>query len=115
MVLMVAGSIASLKVAAIFVLIATPVAAFAGSVELTVGGVVASSSRIREYILEGRVGAARALLGRPFDLDGVVVKGDGRGRSIGRGSRVTGYARRGERTEEQARCHPPDATHERKL
>lgn len=50
---------------------------------VTVGGVVASSSRIREYILEGRVGAARALLGRPFDLDGVVVKGDGRGQSIG--------------------------------
>ena len=50
---------------------------------LTVGGVVASSSRIREYILEGRVGAAQALLGRAFDLDGVVVKGDGRGRSIG--------------------------------
>jgi len=50
---------------------------------VTVNGVVASSSRIREYILEGRVGAARALLGRPFDLDGVVVKGDGRGRSIG--------------------------------
>ncbi|HUM12285.1 MAG TPA: bifunctional riboflavin kinase/FAD synthetase [Myxococcaceae bacterium] len=50
---------------------------------VTVGGVVASSSRIREYILEGRVGAARALLGRPFDLDGAVVKGDGRGRSIG--------------------------------
>jgi len=50
---------------------------------VTVNGVVASSSRVREYILEGRVGAARALLGRPFDLDGVVVKGDGRGRSIG--------------------------------
>lgn len=50
---------------------------------VTVNGVVASSSRIREYILEGRVGAARALLGRGFDLDGVVVKGDGRGRSIG--------------------------------
>jgi len=50
---------------------------------VTLGGVVASSSRIREYILEGRVGAARALLGRAFDLDGVVVKGDGRGRSIG--------------------------------
>src|SRR5262249_56720256 len=50
---------------------------------VTVEGVVASSSRIREYILEGRVGAARALLGRPFDLDGVVVKGDGRGRGLG--------------------------------
>jgi riboflavin kinase/FMN adenylyltransferase len=50
---------------------------------VTVEGVVVSSSRIREYILEGRVGAARALLGRPFDLDGLVVKGEGRGRGIG--------------------------------
>ncbi|RYZ34494.1 MAG: bifunctional riboflavin kinase/FAD synthetase [Myxococcaceae bacterium] len=48
-----------------------------------VDGVVASSSRIREYILEGRVGAARRLLGRPFDLDGTVVAGAGRGRTIG--------------------------------
>lgn len=48
-----------------------------------VDGVVASSSRIREYILEGRVGAARRLLGRPFDLDGTVVSGAGRGRTIG--------------------------------
>ena len=50
---------------------------------VTVEGVVASSSRIREYLLEGRVSAARALLGRPFDLDGVVVRGDGRGRTLG--------------------------------
>ena len=50
---------------------------------VTVEGVVASSSRIREYLLEGRVAAARALLGRPFDLDGVVVRGDGRGRTLG--------------------------------
>lgn len=50
---------------------------------LTVEGVVASSSRIREYLLEGRVAAARQLLGRSFDLDGAVVKGDGRGRTIG--------------------------------
>src|SRR5215472_1681810 len=42
---------------------------------LTVGGVVASSSRIREYILEGRVGAARALLARPSDLDGAAEAG----------------------------------------
>ncbi|MCY1035614.1 bifunctional riboflavin kinase/FAD synthetase [Corallococcus sp. BB11-1] len=48
-----------------------------------VDGVVASSSRIREYILEGRVSAARRLLGRPFDLDGTVVAGAGRGRTIG--------------------------------
>jgi riboflavin kinase/FMN adenylyltransferase len=50
---------------------------------VTVEGVVASSSRIREYLLEGRVSAARALLGRPFDLDGVVVRGAGRGRTLG--------------------------------
>jgi len=50
---------------------------------LTVEGVVASSSRIREYLLEGRVSAARALLGRSFDLDGVVVRGAGRGQTLG--------------------------------
>lgn len=50
---------------------------------VTVDGVVASSSKIREYILEGRVSAARRLLGRSFDLDGAVVPGQGRGRGIG--------------------------------
>ena len=50
---------------------------------VTVDGVVVSSSRIREYVLEGRVGAARRLLGRWFDLQGVVVRGQGRGRQIG--------------------------------
>jgi riboflavin kinase / FMN adenylyltransferase len=50
---------------------------------VTVDGVVASSSRIREYILEGRVGAAWRLLGRPFDLDGTVIPGAGRGRGLG--------------------------------
>lgn len=50
---------------------------------VTVDGVVASSSRIREYILEGRVSAARRLLGRCFDLDGRIVAGKGRGRTIG--------------------------------
>jgi riboflavin kinase/FMN adenylyltransferase len=50
---------------------------------VSVDGVVVSSSKIREYILEGRVGAARRLLGRYLDLDGTVVAGQGRGRSIG--------------------------------
>lgn len=50
---------------------------------VTVDGVLVSSSRVREYVLEGRVGAAALLLGRPFDLDGVVVPGAGRGRTIG--------------------------------
>ena len=51
--------------------------------QVSVNGVVVHSSNIREYILEGRVDAARALLGRWFDLDGVVVTGQGRGRGIG--------------------------------
>jgi len=50
---------------------------------VTVDGVVASSSKIREYILEGRVSSARRLLGRHFDLDGTVIPGQGRGRGIG--------------------------------
>jgi riboflavin kinase/FMN adenylyltransferase len=50
---------------------------------VAVDGVVASSSKVREYILEGRVSAAHRLLGRPFDLDGTVVRGAGRGRGIG--------------------------------
>ncbi|HYI00164.1 bifunctional riboflavin kinase/FAD synthetase [Hyalangium sp.] len=50
---------------------------------VAVDGVVASSSKVREYILEGRVSAAHRLLGRPFDLDGTVVPGAGRGRGIG--------------------------------
>jgi riboflavin kinase/FMN adenylyltransferase len=50
---------------------------------VTVDGVVVSSSRVREYVLEGRVAAAQRLLGRFFDLDGTVVPGQGRGRTIG--------------------------------
>jgi riboflavin kinase/FMN adenylyltransferase len=50
---------------------------------VAVEGVVASSTKIREYILEGRVAAARKLLGRWFDLDGRVVPGAGRGKGIG--------------------------------
>ena len=50
---------------------------------VTVDGVVVSSSKVREYILEGRVEAAKLLLGRSFDLDGKVVPGAGRGRTIG--------------------------------
>lgn len=48
-----------------------------------VDGVVVSSTKVREYVLEGRVSAAHRLLGRYFDLDGIVVRGQGRGRKIG--------------------------------
>lgn len=50
---------------------------------VTVAGVVVSSTRIREFVAEGRVDAAAALLGRPFDLEGEVTRGMGRGRGIG--------------------------------
>jgi riboflavin kinase / FMN adenylyltransferase len=50
---------------------------------VTVDGVVVSSSKVREYVLEGRVVAAHRLLGRYFDLEGTVVPGAGRGRTIG--------------------------------
>lgn len=50
---------------------------------VTLDGVVVSSSVVRTYVLEGRVEAAARLLGRPFDLDGTIVPGAGRGRTIG--------------------------------
>ena len=49
----------------------------------TIGGEPVTSSRVREAILGGDLETARALLGRPFDLDGRVVKGAGRGRDLG--------------------------------
>jgi riboflavin kinase/FMN adenylyltransferase len=50
---------------------------------VTVDGLVASSTKVREFVLEGNVEGARALLARDFDVDGVVVRGAGRGRTIG--------------------------------
>jgi riboflavin kinase/FMN adenylyltransferase len=44
---------------------------------------VISSSRIRRLIGEGRVDEAAELLGRPYAIEGVVVRGDGRGRTLG--------------------------------
>lgn len=42
-----------------------------------------SSSRVREALARGAVASARDLLGRDFFVDGRVVRGDGRGRTIG--------------------------------
>ena len=50
---------------------------------VVVNDVVVSSSKICEYILEGHMEAAATLLGRPFDMDGTVVRGAGLGRRIG--------------------------------
>ena len=46
-------------------------------------GTPVSSSRIRTALAEGRVEEAAVLLGRPYFLDGRVVGGEGRGRTIG--------------------------------
>ena len=42
-----------------------------------------SSTRIRNALLEGDVETARAGLGRPYSLRGLVVRGDQRGRALG--------------------------------
>ena len=46
-------------------------------------GLVASSTKIREFLLEGLVDAAAQLLARPYDVDGVAVRGAGLGRTLG--------------------------------
>ncbi|MBC8132460.1 MAG: bifunctional riboflavin kinase/FAD synthetase [Deltaproteobacteria bacterium] len=50
---------------------------------VSVHGLTCSSTKVREFALEGRVEGAEVLLGRPFELTGVVTKGAGRGRGIG--------------------------------
>jgi riboflavin kinase / FMN adenylyltransferase len=44
---------------------------------------VVSSTRVRRLVSEGRVDEAGALLGHQYFVDGIVVAGDARGRSIG--------------------------------
>ena len=46
------------------------------------GGVI-SSTAIRQAIADGDLRAAAAMLGRPFSLLGTVVRGEGRGRTLG--------------------------------
>jgi riboflavin kinase/FMN adenylyltransferase len=50
---------------------------------VVIEGMVVSSTRVREFLLEGNVDGAAILLGRPFAITGTVVKGDQRGRTIG--------------------------------
>lgn len=42
-----------------------------------------SSSRVRRVLTEGNAELARVLLGRPFDIDGRVVRGAARGKDLG--------------------------------
>ncbi|HQZ81906.1 MAG TPA: bifunctional riboflavin kinase/FAD synthetase [Pyrinomonadaceae bacterium] len=51
--------------------------------EVRIRGRRISSSQIREDLLEGRINLARRMLGRPYGVEGVVVRGEQRGRTIG--------------------------------
>lgn len=51
--------------------------------EVATGDGVVSSTRIRRAIEEGRVEEAAGLLGRPFSLEGVIVRGDRMGKRLG--------------------------------
>ncbi len=50
---------------------------------VAVDGMVASSTKVRELLLEGQVAGAAELLGRFHDVEGVVERGAGRGRAFG--------------------------------
>jgi len=50
---------------------------------VTVDGLTVSSTKVREFLLEGNVEGAALLLGRPHDVDGVVQRGAGMGRKLG--------------------------------
>lgn len=46
-------------------------------------GKIVSSSLIRERVISGKIDEVEELLARPFHLEGVVIKGEGRGKKIG--------------------------------
>lgn len=51
--------------------------------EVTLRGRRVSSSAIRELLREGRTNLARRMLGRPYGVEGVIIRGDRRGHTIG--------------------------------
>jgi riboflavin kinase/FMN adenylyltransferase len=51
--------------------------------EVQIRGQRISSSAIRKLLSEGRVNLARRMLGRPYGVEGVVIRGDRRGQTIG--------------------------------
>jgi riboflavin kinase / FMN adenylyltransferase len=50
---------------------------------VSVDGEVVSSTRIRSLLLEGRVDEANRMLGRPYDITGIIVPGEQVGRTLG--------------------------------
>ena len=51
--------------------------------EVRLRGQRISSSKIRELLKDGRVNLARRMLGRPYGVEGVIIRGDRRGHKIG--------------------------------
>jgi riboflavin kinase/FMN adenylyltransferase len=51
--------------------------------EVRLRGQRISSSRVRALLSEGRVNLARCMLGRPYGVEGRVVRGEERGRTLG--------------------------------
>jgi riboflavin kinase/FMN adenylyltransferase len=47
-----------------------------------VGGEIVSSSRVRQSVTAGKVGETASMLGRAYHIDGLVIKGAGRGTSL---------------------------------
>lgn len=51
--------------------------------EVTLRGQRISSSKIRELLKDGKVNLTRRMLGRPYGIEGQIIHGDQRGRTIG--------------------------------
>lgn len=51
--------------------------------EVTLRGQRISSSKIRKLLAEGRVNLTRRMLGRPYGVEGVIIRGNRRGHTIG--------------------------------
>ncbi|MGD9629095.1 MAG: bifunctional riboflavin kinase/FAD synthetase [Pyrinomonadaceae bacterium] len=51
--------------------------------EVTLRGQRISSSMIRKLLAEGRTNLARRMLGRPYGVEGVIIRGNRRGHTIG--------------------------------
>jgi riboflavin kinase/FMN adenylyltransferase len=51
--------------------------------EVQLRGLRISSSKIRDLLLSGRINLARRMLGRPYGVEGVIIRGNRRGHTIG--------------------------------
>ncbi len=51
--------------------------------EVCLRGMRISSSKIRQLLIDGRVNLARRMLGRPYGIEGQIIRGAQRGRTIG--------------------------------